>query len=158
LPKGRAKIWIFAGLALIAASFLSVPAKADHEGHNTLAAMAIPPYGFIENGSTPRGIIYEILLEVSKRRGGGFVIEIVPIARLIKYMTEGRITCSVFFASDFVKSRFDEIAPIGWDVKSVVYARKNLNLKSYEDLSGATTWQGHRRRWLNRLDDRPQVP
>ena len=156
----RAKAVQFAIVAFLLVS--STAAWADEGRVSKKSGMAfavieIPPYGYRENSSGLRGIYYDILTEAIKRRDRPISLEVIPTKRLLNYMDEGRIACSIFLAVDFVKNRYEKIAPVGRDLRSIILAAKGQKLTVYDDLKGRRVAITRGIVYGHKVDDDPSI-
>lgn len=106
----------------------------QHKQEMTLkiGTMDLMPYGWIDEHSEKRGIIYTLNQEIGKRSGMQFTNEIIPFSRMLYKLREGQI--------DLISSQPHKEALISGDklaiqhkVKVIAVSRKGTQIENIED-------------------------
>ena len=112
--------------------------RADGETPLRFATLGLTPYGFTDEAGQPAGYLYDVINRVLEQAGLPGSNRILSTKRLLTGLDRGQIDCSVMVLTEDNKTRYHPMAPIGLDLTLGVIARRDILLKSYEDLRGLT--------------------
>lgn len=101
-----------------------------------IATIPLPPWGFVEAPLGSQGICYEWANAIAERMGRKYTNRIMPMSRLFKALEYGRIDFSIFLRTPFSESIAVPIANVGIPFRTVILPKKDLSIKSFEDLNG----------------------
>lgn len=119
-------------------------------------AMELEPYG-MQSLEGEAGIFYDILARIGDRIPEATTVRVFNVARAIRDMKKGLADCSLFIINIDGDKPLINVASIGWNMRSVVLARKEVSIKSYEDLYGLRLAVARGSRFNHPLDTDPKL-
>ena len=96
----------------------------------------IPPFGFKDESGNKRGMLYDIAKAITTKADIEATHSLVPLARVVKELQNGRKLCTIVTRSPFSEDMSNPFAYTGINAHGVVIGGETIDLKTYEDLKG----------------------
>ena len=90
-----------------------------------------------KDSSKPNGILYDVANLIASRAGLSYKNSIMPFARVVEELNNGRVHYSLFFSSKAHEKYAQEVGNC-CVTNSVIFLKKGVKVKKYEDLRGLT--------------------
>ncbi len=100
-----------------------------------LLSLQTPPYGYYEKDDTPKGYVYELNELILKHLSPTTAAHsMAPLTRVIRNLTNDEADCAILASTEYVRTHFKLVAPLGWDLSIGVLPRDGVILTQYDDL------------------------
>ena len=141
-------VWIFSSTAVLAET------STDQLAPLKLVTMDLPPYGWIDDQGTPRGIIYEMTEEIGKRSGLTYTHKIRPFSRMLLELKHGKVDLLSSQAHDRALKAGDKLA-IQFHIDVIAGTKKGSGIETIEDFKDKNIIY-HNAAYYSQLDGLPK--
>jgi len=124
--------------SLLLLTLLALPQSSWAEEPLRFHTLELPPFGYLDETGTPRGILFDITDALIKEADIDANHRLLPMARIIRQLSIGKTDCTIVTRSPYSESLGEPVADLKSPVHGAILFPKKSASSSYDDLKGQT--------------------